>query len=75
MLMLLEQNVILQLNHLKTHPTVAVALAKGELQLHGWVYDIAEGEILALDMDTGQFSPVAERYALQVAKYLDHGPH
>lgn len=77
MLMLLEQNVILQLNHLKTHPTVAVAMAKGELQLHGWVYDIAEGEIHALDMDTGKFSPVAERYAVQVAKYLDqvHTPH
>jgi carbonic anhydrase len=71
MLMLLQQNVILQLHHLRTHPAVAVALARGELTLHGWVYDIAEGEILAIDPECGRFLPVAERYAAQVAKYLD----
>lgn len=72
MLMLLEQNVLLQLNHLKTHPAVAVAMAKGELTLHGWVYDIADGEVLALNDATGDFEPVQKRYAEQVAKYLDH---
>lgn len=74
-LMLLEQNVVLQLNHLKTHPAVAVAMAKGELTLHGWVYDIADGEIYALDETTGDFTPVSKRYAAQVAKYLDHPAH
>jgi carbonic anhydrase len=72
MLLLLEQNVILQLTHLKTHPTVAVALATGKLQLHGWVYDIADGEIYAIDMETQKFLPVSKRYAAQVAAYLDH---
>jgi carbonic anhydrase len=71
MLMLLEQNVVLQLNHLKTHPTVAVAMATGKLQLHGWVYDIADGQIYAIDMDTQKFIPASERYAAQVAKHLD----
>lgn len=77
MLMLLEQNVVLQLQHLRTHPSVAVRLAKGDLQLHGWVYDIAEGEVLALDQATGDWHPVAERYATDVAQYLaehDHEP-
>ncbi len=63
MWMLLEQNVKLQLQHLKTHPTVATRLAKRDLQLHGWVYDIAFGEVHAYDEKSDTFLPVAERYA------------
>lgn len=70
MVMLLEQNIRLQLNHLKTHPTVAVAIAKGELQLHGWVYDIGAGEVLALNEETDAFEPVSELYADEVGEYL-----
>jgi carbonic anhydrase len=78
MLLLLEQNVILQLNHLKTHPAVAVALATGTLQLHGWVYDIKDGEVYAYDDAANDFKPVSQRYAAQVKKYMaadghDHG--
>jgi carbonic anhydrase len=67
MMMLLEQNVILQLNHLRTHPSVAVQLAKGELQLHGWVYDIRTGNVNAYDEKTGKFLPVHEHYASEMA--------
>jgi carbonic anhydrase len=63
MMMLLEQNVILQLQHLKTHPMVALKLAKQELELHGWVYDIASGEVHAYDEKQDKFIPVSERYA------------
>ncbi|WP_370336387.1 carbonic anhydrase [Parvularcula marina] len=72
MKMLLEQNVVLQLQHLKTHPAVAVRLAKGDLALHGWVYDIKSGEVVAYDEASGKFEPVAERYAAEVAKHLGH---
>lgn len=68
MAMLLQQNVILQLNHLRTHPTVATKLAKKELQLHGWVYDIKTGGIVAYDEQDDAFEPVSERYAAEVAK-------
>src|SRR6478735_3138585 len=37
---MVRENVIAQLNNLKTHPSVALALAQGRLKLHGWVYDI-----------------------------------
>lgn len=67
MKMLLEQNVILQLNHLKTHPSVALRLAMGELQLHGWVYDIKTGDVTAYDDATGKFTPVHEHYASEMA--------
>jgi carbonic anhydrase len=42
---LTEENVLMQLVHLKTHPSVAGAMARGELTMSGWVYDIASGEV------------------------------
>ena len=67
MRMLLEQNVILQLQHLKTHPTVAVALAQKTLELHGWIYDIKTGEVAAYDDASASWVPVEERYAADLA--------
>ena len=46
---LVEQNVLTQLGHLRTHPSVAAKLAQGTLALHGWVYDIAGGSIAVFD--------------------------
>lgn len=42
---LTEENVLLQLQHLKTHPSVAGAMAKGELTVSGWLYDIGKGQV------------------------------
>lgn len=69
-LLLLEQNVMLQLAHLRTHPAVAVRLARGDLRLHGWVYDIADGEVYAYNEETNGFEPVSKVYAAEVAKHL-----
>ena len=72
MLLLLEQNVVLQLQHLKTHPTVAVALAKRELTLHGWVYDIKTGGVKAYNEARSAFEPVDQRYASEIAAIMQH---
>jgi len=53
-----EENVLTQLENLQTHPAVAVALAQGKLNLHGWVYDIEEGEIYAYEPSVCQFQPL-----------------
>lgn len=45
MTVLTEQNVLLQLQHLKTHPSVAGAIAMGELTVSGWIYDIGKGQV------------------------------
>jgi Carbonic anhydrase len=45
------ENVIAQIANLKTHPSVALALERGRLTLHGWVYDIETGSIEALGLD------------------------
>ena len=69
MRMLLEQNVILQLQHLRTHPAVATKLARQAVQLHGWVYDIKTGAVNAYDEASSSFRPVAQQYAEAVQQY------
>jgi len=67
MRMLVEQNVLLQIEHLRTHPSVARCLTDGTVRLHGWVYDIGTGDVRAWDEDAGRFLPVEERYAEELA--------
>lgn len=55
---LTEQNVLLQMRHLRTHPAVAAAMAKGELRISGWVYDIAAGEVRIVEGDASRFATV-----------------
>jgi carbonic anhydrase len=55
---LIRLNVLSQLDHLKTHPSVAVRIARGEVKLHGWVYDIEHGSVDAYDHESGSFKPL-----------------
>jgi carbonic anhydrase len=50
-----EYNVLTQIENLKTHPSVEARLAKGDLEVHGWVYDIASGTVSAADPVSGKF--------------------
>ena len=61
------ENVVVQLQHLRTHPAVASRIAKGELTLHGWFVDIHTGGILALNGETGRFQQIREGVELPVA--------
>jgi len=51
----IEENVLVQLENLRTLPSVAAKLAKGELHLHGWVYKLETGEVFTYDAKDGQF--------------------
>lgn len=55
---LTEQNVLAQMDNLRTHPSVAAALHGGKLNLHGWVYDIETGTVRAYDPARKAFVPV-----------------
>jgi carbonic anhydrase len=55
---LIEANVMLQLDHLRTHPSVAGQMARGALALHGWVYDIGSGVVRMHDAALGRFEPI-----------------
>lgn len=52
---LTEQNVLLQMQHVRTHPAVAGAVARGDLMVSGWVYDIARGEVRICEDGAGRF--------------------
>jgi carbonic anhydrase len=62
------ENVVAQLAHLRTHPAVAAGIARGEIALHGWFVEIGEGTVLALDGDTGRFTPIRADRPLPVAQ-------
>jgi carbonic anhydrase len=61
------ENVVAQLAHLRTHPSVASGIARGEIALHGWYVDIHAGLVMGLDGETGRFSPLREGQPLPVA--------
>jgi carbonic anhydrase len=61
------ENVVAQIAHLRTHPSVAAGIARGEISLHGWFVDIHEGHVLALDGTTGQFVTLEEGKEIPVA--------
>jgi len=46
---IVEENVLLQLENLKTYNAVRRALAEERLELHGWVYDLAGFQIRYYD--------------------------
>lgn len=52
---LIEENVLLQLAHLRTHPSVAGGQADRSLTVHGWVYDIGNGDVRIHDPGAGRF--------------------
>lgn len=61
------ENIVVQLAHLRTHPSVASGIARGEIALHGWFVDIHAGMVLGLDGETGRFLPLREDRPMPIA--------
>jgi carbonic anhydrase len=62
----IAENVITQIENLKTYPVVRSRLFQGKLMIFGWVYLIETGEVLAYDPETHSY--VAPQS--QLAQYL-----
>ena len=54
---LVAENVLIQIEHLKTYPVVRARLHQGKLHIYGWIYQIETGEVLAYDADTHTYVP------------------
>ena len=54
----IQENVLVQMENLRTHPVVASGLAQGKLKPHGWVYKIETGEVFGYAPDSSQFLPL-----------------
>lgn len=57
---LTEENVLAQINNLKTHPSVASRMAGGQVALYGMVYEIETAEIRAYDVEKETFVNLAD---------------
>lgn len=53
-----EENVLVQMEHLRTLPVIASRLAMGAVRLHGWMYKITTGEVFAYDSEANEFLPL-----------------
>lgn len=53
-----QNNVLLQLDNLRTHRCVANAVNRGRLHLHGWFYRFETGNILRYDHRQRSFVPL-----------------
>lgn len=55
-----EENVLVQADNLKTHPAVSGALRAGRVQLYGWVYNFENGSIAVYDPKLKRYLPSTE---------------
>jgi carbonic anhydrase len=62
-----KANVMAQLNHLRTYPTVMDAEARGELRLHGCFYRFETGEVTVCDESRRRFVPIEQFLESEVA--------
>ena len=67
----IEQNVLLQLEHVKTHPAVMEALASRAMRLHGWVYTFEAGQVDVYDPLAGRFMPIQEQFRTKMIENAD----
>src|SRR5205814_1245353 len=61
-----EQNVLVQVANLRTHPGVAAGLCRGDLQVYGWVYRIDTGDVLTYDPVQGRFVALGEQQPVPI---------
>jgi carbonic anhydrase len=54
---LVAENVLIQIDNLKTYPVVRSRLQQGKLQIYAWVYHIETGEVLAYDAEAHTYLP------------------
>lgn len=52
MQLIVEENVRLQLEHLQEYPFIRSAMREKKVSIHGWVYDMSNGEIKVLQRNT-----------------------
>ena len=55
-----RENVLVQIESLQTHPVVASRLARGQLNLHGWMYHFETGQVFAYAQSARRFVPIQD---------------
>lgn len=55
-----EENVLVQVDNIKTHPSVSAALRAGRIHIYGWVYNFESGIVKIYDPRSKQYVPSIE---------------
>jgi carbonic anhydrase len=55
-----QENVLVQMENLRTYPAVKKAAREGRLHVHAWYYEIGTGGILRYSPEREQFEPIRE---------------
>jgi carbonic anhydrase len=58
---LVGENVLTQIENLRTYPVIRSKLFRGDLSIHAWIYKIETGEVLAYDAEHHAFMPPFSR--------------
>lgn len=58
-----QVNVLQQIEHIKSYPSVRDRLEKKELRIHGWWFDIARADVYCYEKDLNQFILIDEQEA------------
>lgn len=53
----IAENVLTQIENLRTYPVVHSRLYQGRLKIYGWIYHLETGEVLAYDPETHAYVP------------------
>jgi carbonic anhydrase len=55
-----EENVLLQMENLRTYPVVLKAAREGRLHVHAWYFEIGTGTVFRYSPEREQFEPIRE---------------
>ena len=58
---LLQENVLKQVEDLKTHPSVTSKLLQNKISVHAWLYKIETGEIFSFNPNEEQFELISKK--------------
>jgi carbonic anhydrase len=58
-----KENVLLQMENLRTYPVVRKAAREGRLHVHAWYFEIGTGTVLRYSPEREQFEPIREEEA------------
>ena len=50
-----QENVLLQIRRLEQYPEISKRLTTGDIEIHGWVYDIGDGTIKCFNQEKHEF--------------------
>lgn len=66
-----QLNVLLQIEHLKTYPSIASRLKEGSLKIHGWWFELEHADVYAYEEDFNEFILIDESEAERILNQIE----